>query len=233
LIIATDTWLVVPTACALADWDVLDWVWPVAAPVVPVTPPRSLGGFSPDGAPAPAWNCPPPALAELDVLALRAELVLVEVVPVSMAVAARSDWVSFMAVMLEICEESMLLWIWLTTASTSCEAAILLEAKLSNVSQSGSKVLACVELIAREVFSSLKVPTSNCPSNDSVLEALVVTVALCVLPQALNVRIRLITIDTKTNFFILISFRDVKTFSLDNFFCLDLLQDIKWMFGFC
>jgi hypothetical protein len=183
--------------------------------VVPVTPPRSLGGFPPDGAPAPAWNGPPPPLAELEVLALLAVLDVLEAVPVSMAVAARSDWVSFMAVILEICAASMLLWIWLMTASTSCEAAVLLDAKDSKVSHRGNSALACVELIAREVFSSLNVPTSNCPSIVSVLEALAVAVALCVLLQALSVRIRLITIVTKTNFFIFISFQSVRAFSSD------------------
>jgi hypothetical protein len=48
-----------------------------------------------------------------------------------------------------------------------------------------------------------------------VLEALAVAVALCVLLQALSVRIRLITIVTKTNFFIFISFQSVRAFSSD------------------
>jgi hypothetical protein len=52
-----------------------------------------------------------------------------------------------------------------------------------------------------------------------VVEALAVAVVLAELPQALSARIRLIIIITKTNFFILISFRDVRAFSLDEILC--------------
>jgi hypothetical protein len=95
----------------------------------------------------------------------------------------------------------------------------LLDASDSRVSQSGKSVLACVDVTAWVVFSSLKVPTSNCPSSDRVVEALAVAVVLAELPQALSARIRLIIIITKTNFFILISFRDVRAFSLDEILC--------------
>jgi len=72
-----------------------------------------------------------------------------------------------------------------------------------------------LELIARVVFSSLKVPTSNCPSKDSVIEVVAAAFELCVLPQAVSANIRLITIVTKINFFILISFQIVRAFSSD------------------
>jgi hypothetical protein len=120
-----------------------------------------------------------------------------------------------MAVMLETWSVLMLLSIWLTTASTSCEAVVLLEARDCNVSHRGKRVLACAEFIARLVFSSLNVPTSRSPSRDSVVEVDLAALALGVLPQAASTANRLIMIGMNIHFFILISYQDVRAFYPD------------------